>query len=94
MAGSSTKDCRFFNIFDKNIWWQKSDFGIEFFDFINQACYFSNLVTEDFVEEDLTDFVLETVPNSGGFIRCGSSSSNNDLPSSSSSSNSYSNDLK
>ena len=54
----------------------------------------SKIVTEDFVEEDLTDFVLETVPNSGYFIRCGSSSSNNDLPSSSSSSNSYSNDLK
>ena len=54
----------------------------------------SQIVTEDFVEEDLTDFVLETVPNSGDFIRCGSSSSNNDLPSGSSSSNSYSNDLK
>ena len=54
----------------------------------------SQIVAEDFVEEDLTDFVLETVPNSGDFIRCGSSSSNNDLPSSSSSSNSYSNDLK
>ena len=54
----------------------------------------SQIVTEDFVEEDLTDFVLETVPNSGDFIRCGSSSSNNDLPSSSNSSNSYSNDLK
>ena len=53
----------------------------------------SQIVTEDFVE-DLTNFVLETVPNSGDFIRCGSSSSNNDLPSSSSSSNSYSNDLK
>ena len=54
----------------------------------------SQIVTEDFVEEDLTDFVLETVPNSGDFIRCGSSSSNNDLQSGSSSSNSYSNDLK
>ena len=46
------------------------------------------------MEEDLTDFVLETVRNIGVFIRCGCSSSNNDLPSSSSSSNSYSNDLK
>ena len=53
----------------------------------------SQIVTEDFVE-DLTNFVLETVPNSGDFIRCGSSSNNNDLPSSNSSSNSYSNDLK
>ena len=43
----------------------------------------SQIVTEDFVEEDLTDFVLETVPGIGDFIRCGSSSSNNDLPSSS-----------
>ena len=54
----------------------------------------SQIVTEDFVEEDLTDFVLETVPNSGAFIRRGSSSSDNDLPPISSSSNSYSNNLK
>ena len=68
----------------------------------------SKVITdEDFVEEDLTDFVLETVQNSGDFARiptdtcvnnsnvsCGSSASNRDIPSSSSSSNSYSNDLK
>ena len=171
-----------FLIFDKNIWWQETDFGIEFFDFLNHPCEIdksptvhhfrssnitsvlnelkkqwlsildnniciptheilegnedekvsyrkttflsdkilnytspsshilrkSKVITdEDFVEEDLTDFVLETVQNSGDFgriptdtcvnnsnVSCGSSASNRDIPSSSSSSNSYSNDLK
>ena len=27
-----------FLIFDKNIWWQETDFGVEFFDFMNHPC--------------------------------------------------------